>query len=347
MTVFIKNKWKKILPILLIFCIVGGFYMVHNADAYVHVRGYYRKNGTYVRPYVRSNPNAFKFDNYGWTPSQGLYNKSYYAPTRNYSSDWYTPSYITDPYYYLGKSLYENGQSDLSSYTVPKTITPSYIPSYGRTVRGRTGIIMSTVPTTPKVIPTCGANEYLSTYNNKCYCNSGYKRNSAGVCEKVICGENEYLSTWNNKCYCNIGYKRNYSTGKCEKVICGANEYLSTYNNKCYCNSGYKRNYSTGQCEQIIIPPNAHLNEWSSQGWYCDDGYKQVGNTCQQIQVPANAHLNSWTSQGWYCDDGYKQVGNYCEKIIIPANAHLNSWLSQGWYCDTGYKQVGNSCQPE
>jgi len=29
------------------------------------VSGYYRKNGTYVRPHYRSNPNSTKADNYG------------------------------------------------------------------------------------------------------------------------------------------------------------------------------------------------------------------------------------------------------------------------------------------
>jgi hypothetical protein len=31
----------------------------------VHVRGYYRQDGTYVRPHVRSSPNQYKWDNYG------------------------------------------------------------------------------------------------------------------------------------------------------------------------------------------------------------------------------------------------------------------------------------------
>lgn len=30
----------------------------------VHVRGYYRKNGTYVRPHMRSAPNGSKADNW-------------------------------------------------------------------------------------------------------------------------------------------------------------------------------------------------------------------------------------------------------------------------------------------
>lgn len=31
----------------------------------VHVKGYYRKDGTYVRPHIRSSPNQYQWDNYG------------------------------------------------------------------------------------------------------------------------------------------------------------------------------------------------------------------------------------------------------------------------------------------
>lgn len=31
----------------------------------IYVRGYYRKDGTYVRPYVRSSPDRYEWNNYG------------------------------------------------------------------------------------------------------------------------------------------------------------------------------------------------------------------------------------------------------------------------------------------
>jgi len=31
----------------------------------VNVKGYYRKDGTYVRPHVRSSPDSYKWNNYG------------------------------------------------------------------------------------------------------------------------------------------------------------------------------------------------------------------------------------------------------------------------------------------
>ena len=56
----------------------------------VYVRGYYRKDGTYVQPYVRSSPNSEKWDNYG--PSQDSYQLSN-PRSRDYDSDG-MPNYM-------------------------------------------------------------------------------------------------------------------------------------------------------------------------------------------------------------------------------------------------------------
>lgn len=38
-------------------------YRTNSSDVYI--KGYYRKNGTYVQPYYRTRPNSIKLDNYG------------------------------------------------------------------------------------------------------------------------------------------------------------------------------------------------------------------------------------------------------------------------------------------
>jgi len=46
---------------------------------------------------------------------------------------------------------------------------------------------------------------------------------------------------------------------------------------------------------------------------------------------------NSYQMGGnWYCNNGYKKVGNKCVKINVPANAWVQG--SQ-WYCNNGYKR--------
>lgn len=75
------------------------------------VKGYW-KDGTYVNGYWRSNPNGLKFDNYSFDGNwSDAYNDSYFAPTKKYSSNWYTPSWITQKDYYIGKNFYDNQKS--------------------------------------------------------------------------------------------------------------------------------------------------------------------------------------------------------------------------------------------
>lgn len=76
------------------------------ALAYTTVKGYYKSNGTYVNSYVRSAPNAIKYDNYSYKSYQPSYNPSYYKATT--STYYKTPSYVTDRNYYTGKSIYNS-----------------------------------------------------------------------------------------------------------------------------------------------------------------------------------------------------------------------------------------------
>lgn len=96
---------KKIFGLLLAILFCVSFAPVTEAG---YVSGYTRKDGTYVSGYYRSSPNAYKYDNYSYDGGD-LYNYSYYYPTKNYSSIWYTPSYYTDDTYYLGQSYYDWG----------------------------------------------------------------------------------------------------------------------------------------------------------------------------------------------------------------------------------------------
>lgn len=85
-----------------------------------YVRGYSKKDGTYVSPYYRSRPNAYKYDNYNYSGGD-LYNDSYLSPRRSYSPSWYTSSF-SDPGYFDGLSYNRNFQSwspSLFDYTSP------------------------------------------------------------------------------------------------------------------------------------------------------------------------------------------------------------------------------------
>ncbi|MCL5781812.1 MAG: hypothetical protein M1459_00410 [Patescibacteria group bacterium] len=54
---------KRVIILLLIAVLFGS---ANFAQAATHVRGYFRKNGTYVMPYYRSDKNYIKFDNWSY-----------------------------------------------------------------------------------------------------------------------------------------------------------------------------------------------------------------------------------------------------------------------------------------
>lgn len=113
---------KKILMSLTVLGMVFSF--APNADAYVSVKGYYRKDGTYVKPHVRSEPNGLKYDNYSYKPSQGLYNESYGTK----GAEWDTPTWTTDPDYYEGKAIYEGNTVNNTTPTYKAVINDSTPP---------------------------------------------------------------------------------------------------------------------------------------------------------------------------------------------------------------------------
>jgi len=100
---FNKGLSKIICAISLFLLLVLPFF----AEATVWVDGYSRKDGTWVDGYYRSEPNALEYDNYSWEPGDDLFNKSYYSSTRNYSSNWFTPSWIWDDEYQIGKRWHD------------------------------------------------------------------------------------------------------------------------------------------------------------------------------------------------------------------------------------------------
>lgn len=46
-------------------------------DARVRVRGYYKKNGSYVQPHYRSNPDGLKYNNWSTKGNTNPYNGKY------------------------------------------------------------------------------------------------------------------------------------------------------------------------------------------------------------------------------------------------------------------------------
>lgn len=53
----------------------------------VHVSGYFRSNGTYVQPHVRTSPDSTRSNNYGRPSSYSNYQEVHHPETRDYDQD--------------------------------------------------------------------------------------------------------------------------------------------------------------------------------------------------------------------------------------------------------------------
>lgn len=63
----------------------------------VYVRGHYRRDGTYVQPYIRSTPNQYRWDNYSKDSGSNSYFSPYSSPySRDYDKDGIYNQYDRD-----------------------------------------------------------------------------------------------------------------------------------------------------------------------------------------------------------------------------------------------------------
>lgn len=248
-----NNPLKTLFALLMVLGIM--FASTGIAEAYVRVNGYTKKNGTYVAPYVRSNPNGLKYDNYSYKPSQGLYNSSY--GTRG--ATWDTPTYITDPSYYEGKALYEQNQvSGYSSYSSQSSYSSSNY--YGG---------------------TNSSTEYVSggyKIGGSLYCNSGYYKSN----DSCLTAPANSVAYGTEDFYCNSGYVKNGT-----RCIKPAKKENATFNGTSYtCDSGYV--YLGKRCENYptycrkTYGENAYYRQSTNSCVTCSAGYTfdEALNSC-------------------------------------------------------------------
>ena len=123
---------KRSLTILLIVTIICLSTLT--ADAAVRVRGYYRRNGTYVQSHYRSNPDGNFYNNWSTYPNVNPYTGSVGTRiTPSYPSSSYSvqtlPYYRSQSYSYWGRyeylsKIYEVVRADLwGSQPLAFTIT--------------------------------------------------------------------------------------------------------------------------------------------------------------------------------------------------------------------------------
>ncbi len=166
------KKFSIIVITLIIF--IGFLGLTFDADAAVRVRGYYRKDGTYVQPHYRSNPDGNPYNNWSFPGNINPYTGKV-APG--------------NPDTYLKN--YDGGSSGKSSLSLPS------IPSYTQS---------APIINAPANAYVSGSDWYCNSGYKTIY-NNGYKVG----CEKVIAPANAYVS--GSDWYCNSGYKTIYNNG--------------------------------------------------------------------------------------------------------------------------------------
>lgn len=109
-----KNWIKKILFVLVVYLFCCSYVLAKGGRVYV--RGYYRKDGTYVKPHYRTAPDGNPYNNYSfpgnYNPNTGKFssgNPDTYL--RNYYNKGSSSSYGSEYYYF----------KTLPSYSTPTT----------------------------------------------------------------------------------------------------------------------------------------------------------------------------------------------------------------------------------
>jgi hypothetical protein len=247
LTTHMKRLCVAIFGVLFLFG--TSFALPHFAEAKgggsVHVNGYFKSNGTYVAPYMRSAPDSSPYNNY-----------SYPGNTNPYTGKTATG----DPATYI-KNLY-NHSGTSNSYTYPLTYPSTTITT-----------------SSPQVSVPANAHASPYSFDNGWLCDSGYKQ-TGNQCVKIIAPPNAHVSpySFDNGWLCDSGYKQ--VGNQCEQIIAPAHAHVSpySYDTGWLCDTGYRQ--MANECQRIIVPTNAHPSDYSSQGWFCNLGYGQSGSSC-------------------------------------------------------------------
>ena len=174
-------------------------------------------------------------------------------------------------------------------------------------------------------------------------CETGFKRNSLGICEEIKAPQNAKLNSFKDDFECDRGYKKNKNNWSCEEIKLPENGTLTVAGNDWTCISQYRR--VGDKCEKVHLPENAKFFIQGSD-WYCNSGYERQDNKCIKLEVPSNAHI-SYSGNDWECNKGFKESedNKSCLEVKVPNDAQSN--YIGTFTCNSGYKRVGDKCEKQ
>jgi peptidoglycan hydrolase-like protein with peptidoglycan-binding domain len=352
-------RWVRFVAQSISFLLMLLVLSVSILEAQVRVRGYYRKDGTYVRPHVRTAPDGSPYNNYSfpgnYNPNTGLitpgnpatYLRNYYGRGGSAGIPGSSGRVGTVPsvaarregvaalQYSLHVLGYDAGPVD----GIPGPRTANALRAFQRSSSLQpSGIVTEeTLDALIGALVTARASLTATTSSSSMTGQAAISAPSARYPASVP--TNATMGYGGTGWRCNRGYYR--TNNECLPVQVPANASVNYSGDGWMCNRGY---YRSGMgCAAVQIPPNATLN-YSGDGWMCTRGFYRSGNGCVRVEIPANATLN-YSGDGWMCVRGFFRSGNQCIAVTIPANAQLN-YSGDGWMCVRGYYRRGSECAP-
>lgn len=174
-------------------------------------------------------------------------------------------------------------------------------------------------------------------------CQTGFKKNSYGICEEIKAPQNGKLNSYKDDFECDRGYVKNKNNWSCDQIKLPENAVLTVAGNDWTCISEYKKEGDS--CKKVTLPENAKFHTQGSD-FYCNFGYEKVGEKCEKLEIPSNAKW-SYDGNDWECNRGYKESDDKksCIEVKIPDNAQSN--YIGTFTCNSGYKQVGDKCEKQ
>jgi hypothetical protein len=309
LTTHMKRLCVAIFGVLFLFG--TSFALPHFAEAKgggsVHVNGYFKSNGTYVAPYMRSAPDSSPYNNY-----------SYPGNTNQYTGKTATG----DPATYI-KNLY-NHSGTSNSYTYPLTYPSTTITT-----------------SSPQVSVPANAHASPYSFDNGWLCDSGYKQ-TGNQCVKIIaygeCDQYGFAAEYNsldNTCSCLPGWifenttfgKQCVSTSQyCRDQIGLMSNYDSLYK-RCECVSGYVLKTDVVGNQSCVSGDSACQDQLGLYSTYqsfsdkcvCNSGYTIVSGKCVDLNEQCRNQLGLMSSYNTLydtcqCISGYIIDGGQCKE---------------------------------
>src|SRR5579862_1939515 len=255
---------KGLATLLLAFVATVAVPAILLAGGRVAVRGYFRRDGTYVQPYFRTAPDGNPFNNYSFP---GNYN-----PNTGTITPGNPDTYLRR--YYERSAVGSAGVPAAPSAPVPLGVVPD-VGSGAQLPTSATSPARSAVP------PGTGAglpeHAHLSYLGHEWECDRGYYQ-LRDHCERIVVPQHAHVSYLGHEWECDRGYYQ--LRDRCEPLAVPEHAHVGYLGHEWECDRGYYQ--AREHCELLTVPQHAHVG-YLGHEWECDRGYQQARDGCAPV----------------------------------------------------------------